>query len=115
MNRFSFSKRKNGLFRPVVPSLLLFGGCMGLFLAGLSSVSETTEENYTESLRLAILRSAIHCYAMEGRYPESLNYLQEHYGLSWNEDQYLVDYEIIGSNLKPDVTIIPLHEKEGSK
>lgn len=114
MIRFTSAKKRSGILRPILSTLILFGVLTGIFVSGISSVSESAEENYTESLRLAILRSAVHCYAMEGRYPESLDYLREHYGIRWNEDEYVVDYDITGSNLRPDVTIIPLNRKEES-
>ena len=57
----------------------------------------------------AVLRSAVSCYAFEGTYPESLSYLKEHYGVTWNEDKYVVDYETIGANLMPSVTVIPIN------
>ena len=58
-----------------------------------------------ENLQQAIRRSAVHCYAVEGSYPESLNYLKEHYGITYDPEKYIVDYEIIGSNLMPDVKV----------
>ena len=114
MRRFISSKKKTGLFRSLLTTGIVFGCCICFFLHGVSSVSKATEENRMESLKLAILRSAVHCYAIEGRYPESLDYLKEHYGISWDEEQYVVDYEITGANLRPDVTIIPLNRKEAS-
>ena len=47
-----------------------------------------------------------HCYSVEGVYPESLEYLKENYGLTYNEDLFYVDYRTTGANLIPDVTII---------
>ena len=40
-----------------------------------------------------------------------LLYLEEHYGLSYDSKKYVVSYEVIGSNLMPDVTVIPLKER----
>lgn len=38
-----------------------------------------------ESLQNAVIQSAVHCYSVEGAYPESLAYLKKHYGITWNE------------------------------
>ena len=43
---------------------------------------------------------------MEGTYPQSLDYLKEYYGLMYDEDLFFVDYQVMGSNILPDVTII---------
>ena len=33
-----------------------------------------------ETLKKAIARASVQCYAIEGRYPPSIEYLEEHYG-----------------------------------
>lgn len=114
MKRFAVFCSKNRPVRQLILPLLLFGCCLFFFLQGVSALSASTKDSYTASLRQAILRSAVHCYSIEGRYPESLAYLKEHYGIRWDETRYLVDYEIISSNLRPDVTIISLNPKEDS-
>lgn len=59
-----------------------------------------------EALKSAVLRSAVQCYAVEGYYPESLDYLTDHYGLRINHDRYIVVYEAFASNLPPQVTVL---------
>lgn len=76
------------------------------FTFGISGVSDKTSQEQTEALELAISRGIAHCYATEGRYPESLEYLQESYGISYDTDKYFVDYQVLGQNIFPDVTII---------
>jgi len=53
-----------------------------------------------------ILHSAVACYAAEGIYPPTLEYLEEHYGIQVDREQYTVMYEIFASNLMPDVTVL---------
>jgi len=79
---------------------------------GMSSVSSTTQKEEERSLKQAVIRSAVHCYAVEGSYPESLTYLEDHYGITYDHDKYLVTYEVIGSNLMPDIDVIPLNDGE---
>ena len=55
----------------------------------------------------AITRAAIQCYALEGFYPPNLDYLIEHYGVVINEKRLYVDYIYLGSNLLPDITVLP--------
>lgn len=105
MNRF---QKKKGLSigRLALPfSSVLFLLVFLLFYRGVDSVSRTSSEQQMESLKQAIQRSAVHCYAVEGAYPESLDYLKEHYGITYDPEKYIVDYEIIGSNLMPDVKV----------
>lgn len=105
MNRF---ESRNKLYRlrfislPVLAFLLLFL----LFARGISSVSETTLEKQEESLQTAIERSVVQCYAVEGTYPPSLTYLEEHYGLTYDHELFFIDYQVYGSNIFPDITIL---------
>ncbi len=108
MNRFNKEEKKTHLLRRVLASAAVFGCGAFMLVRGVSSVSKTADESQAESLRLAITRSAVHCYAMEGRYPEDLDYLRTYYGIDWDPDKYVVDYEVTGSNLMPTVTVIPL-------
>ena len=77
-----------------------------IFYGGILSVSDDTVKRQRESLENAINRDISFCYAMEGRYPESLDYLKENYGLTYDESRFFVDYRVLGSNMMPDVTII---------
>ena len=79
---------------------------LALFVLGLDNISGITSRQEAEGLENSIRQSAVHCYALEGFYPDSLSYLEEHYGLTYDKDKYIVSYEIIGSNLMPDVSVI---------
>ena len=58
-----------------------------------------------------VRRAAVQCYALEGAYPQDFDYLAERYGVAVDESRCRVDYIYIGSNLMPDITVVPL---EGS-
>ena len=74
----------------------------------VSKASEGSVYEQRQSLSDAIDKAIIQCYVTEGRYPESFEYLQDNYGIIYDEDQFRVDYVIYGSNMRPDVTIINL-------
>lgn len=110
MNRFD---KKSGRFR-VLKGLLpvaVFCVVIGIFLSGVRSVSGTAAEQEADGLRRAVIRSAVLCYALEGFYLDTLAYLEDNYGITYDEDKYVVSYEVIGSNLMPDVMVIPLEEE----
>lgn len=104
-NRFSSKKRRFSLPRirwTYLVSLLI----LLAFVFGLSSLQENTVSKQQESLETALTRNITHCYAVEGFYPPSLEYIEEHYGLTYDKDLFFVDYQPIGSNMRPNVTII---------
>ena len=92
--------------------MFLFLICGIFCIAEVSSISGQASQAELENLQSALERSAVHCYATEGVYPESLEYIRQHYGITWDPEKYVVDYEIIGANMKPSITVIPLHRQE---
>ena len=113
MNRFSTGKKailfsKLSKFLPLVMGLIV----IAVFLFGVNYVSASSLEGQQESLEKAISRDVAQCYAVEGTYPPNLDYLVDHYGLTYNEDLFFVDYQSIGGNIYPDITIIRLTEEK---
>ncbi len=106
MNRFRKGRRGFPLLKKLHLSLLAFLLLVFIALSGLNDISNRTSDSQRESLERAIERSVSHCYALEGTYPPSLEYIKNHYGLTYDEDRFFVDYRFIGSNMLPDVTII---------
>ena len=93
-------------FQTQIIAIIIFAIIFFAFTSGVSKISHNTDENQTELLHLAISRGITHCYATEGHYPEDLDYLKEHYGITYDTDKYFVDYQVLGKNIFPDVTII---------
>lgn len=104
MHRFEYKNHHHSYRLPLM--VILFLLIIWLFLSGISSLSESTKRRQKEALEQALTHSIAYCYSVEGTYPESLEYLKEHYGLTYNEDLFFVDYRMTGANLMPDVTII---------
>ena len=85
---------------------------MALFLWNSSSrIFTETKKRQEESTKNAVIKGAVQCYSIEGRYPESLSYLEKHYGVNYDKDKFIVSYEIMGSNRMPQVTVIPINER----
>ncbi|MGE4352469.1 MAG: hypothetical protein AB7D36_00090 [Oscillospiraceae bacterium] len=78
-----------------------------LFLA-IDALGGRTSQEALEMTREGLDRAAVQCYALEGFYPPSLSYLTENYGVTVDTDRYFVDYQYVGSNLMPDITVLDL-------
>ena len=104
MYLFSAKKEKTAItsYLPLIITFVL----LGAFILFANSVSSTNIEREKEILENAIERSVTQCYALEGTYPANLSYLEENYGLLYNKEHFFVDYQYIGGNLRPDITII---------
>lgn len=77
-----------------------------LFLYGSANLSDSGSEQEYNVVSNALDRSITQCYALEGTYPPNLAYLQDNYGFTYNTNHFFIDYQYIGGNLRPDVTII---------
>lgn len=84
---------------------VLFAAVMIWFLSSVGNLARDSGEMGREQLENALRRSAAACYAAEGIYPPTLDYLVEHYGVRI-EDEYIVFYENFASNLMPDITVL---------
>lgn len=112
MNRFEQTRQPIRHTIAYLIPLTAFVILLVIFLNGVESVSDTTLAKQQDSLETALTRSITQCYAVEGAYPPTLEYLITHYGLTYDADVFLVDYEYYGSNLLPDVTVL---RKRGGK
>lgn len=112
MNRFQNQKHISIDFLWKLFTAVLFLFFLLFFFKGIQTIEHTTTSEQAKSLEQAIRRSVVQCYAVEGTYPPSLDYLKEHYGIFYDSELFFVDYTAIGSNIMPDITIIP---KEASK
>lgn len=74
-------------------------------VVGLDHFKAGRSSSQPEEIRKALLDACIQCYALEGSYPPSLNYLNEHYGVILNKDKYFYYYEVFASNVLPDVEV----------
>ena len=76
------------------------------FLTALGNLSSGQGEKGRQQLENALRRAAVACYAAEGVYPPTLEYLTEHYGVQVDKDRYSVFYEVFAENLMPEITVL---------
>ena len=111
MTRMQTKEPQISLLRRIVGSkaLLMFVFVVVLAAAmyfSTAGVSGQVRDNQAQFLSDAVRRSAVQCYVLEGRFPDSLSHLEENYGLIIDRDRYAVYYESMGSNLLPRIQVI---------
>ena len=87
-------------------SVICITATLFLFAKAVDSIGTANDVEQAEILEQALTRTVTACYALEGAYPPNVNYLVENYGLTYDSEEYFIDYQYIGANLRPDVTII---------
>lgn len=91
-------------------SAVSFAIVVGLFVSSVMFFSDKANREGTETLRKAITRASVECYAIEGRYPPSVDYLVENYGIQIDESRYFVFYSGFASNIMPEITVMEAEE-----
>lgn len=88
----------------IVPVALLM--VLVLFALSLQGIQTQFEKEGKQQLEQALRRAAVACYAAEGAYPPTLQYLTEHYGIQIDTQRYQVFYEVYGENIMPEITVL---------
>ena len=93
-----------------IGKMLVFPGMLAAvflcFWMAVTNLEAGQQEEGKQQLEEVLRRTAVSCYAAEGIYPPNLEYMREHYGIRFDEERYLVDYQMIASNLMPDITVL---------
>lgn len=100
-------KRKSSGFRrslalAIVVFAVLIAGATGL-ISRISGVSSEAEHKLVVD---AVQASALTCFAVEGGYPQSLQYLKDNYGLTYDSERFMVVYNAFASNILPDIRVL---------
>ena len=111
MNRFNRPSLKKRITESMNFSVMFFIVIIIVFLMGISFIASTSSKDQKQVLTDALNKDIIHCYAIEGYYPPSLAYIEDHYGLTYDKSRYLVDYVPVGDNIMPSVTIVEINKK----
>lgn len=104
MKRFTVKKKLH--IRHAFIALIAFSAFIAIFIFSVSTVGNNNDTRQEELLTSALERDIMHCYALEGFYPPSLDYIEDKYGLIYDKDKYIIDYRPIGNNIYPNLAII---------
>ncbi len=104
-------KRINLSFVSVLITILVIAVAAVIVFAAIDDYTSSYDEKKVEEIRETLLGYVAECYALEGRYPADLQYLEDNYGLVLDRDKYVYHYSIFASNFLPDVKVIPIHQE----
>lgn len=104
--RLFFHEKRHSIWAKVLLTVIISCCIILLTYHGLNRLMADSKEEEKRSLEEALQREIVQCYVLEGHYPDSLSYLEEQYGFSYDKEQFFVDYQLLGANIMPDVTVI---------
>ena len=98
-------ERVRGQHKGLVFAIAVFVLVAGFLLVSLASASRRNDAREEELIASALQRAVVTCYAVEGKYPPSLDYIYENYGVRVDQNRYAVYYDIVAANLMPSVRV----------
>lgn len=96
------------LLRSAVAPILFTLAVVGMIAFGLGQTKASSKSEGLKVLQDSIVRATVKCYAIEGRYPDTIDYIEKNYGIRIDREKYAVHYEIVASNLFPEITVIDM-------
>ncbi|MCK5128454.1 MAG: hypothetical protein KAQ68_01270 [Clostridiales bacterium] len=93
----------------IIAGLILAAFLIVLSITLIPVISETVLKNADitkQTIETSVEKALIHCYAIEGAYPPTIEYLTDNYGIILQEERYFYYYEFIGSNIRPIVRVV---------
>ncbi len=91
-------------------SIVFFIVIFGLFICGIRSAEANSAAEEKRVLEESINKAVVSCYALEGAYPDSIEHLEENYGLVYDKDKYRILYSVFASNLMPEISVVSMDE-----
>ena len=95
-----------------IAKLAAIAAMLVLAVVLLGRIETANSSAETETVREAVKNAALTCYAVEGAYPDSIDYLKENYHLAYNENRYFITYDAFASNRIPDIYVTERGQKE---
>ena len=106
-NRFGAPKRRRRGILNIFGTIAIFAVLIALFNQGINNLTRANEEEALDAVRNAVTRAAVQFYALEGRFPPHLEYLEERFGLQLDHERFEIVYTAFGANVMPQIFVAP--------
>ena len=103
-----YGKSPWAVLRSVLGSALFTFIIVIMVMSGLRQTEEASRSEGIRILEESLHRAVVMNYALEGRFPESIAYIEENFGIHIDRSRYVVHYRVSGSNLFPEIVVIEL-------
>jgi hypothetical protein len=84
----------------------IFTWALTMLLIGIENARKGTELQELQIVERSVNRAVVTCYAMEGFYPPSIDYLIENYGLEVDLNKYYIYQEAFAPNVYPTIWVV---------
>jgi len=103
-----YKKSAFDFLRAAILPIIFTVAIMVMVVYGLQQTSESSSAEGLRILEDSLRRAVVMNYAIEGRYPESIEYIERNFGIHIDRTRYAVHYRVFASNILPEITVVPL-------
>jgi len=103
-----FKKSALDFLRAAVLPVIFTVVVMVMVVIGLRQTEESSSAEGLRILEDSLRRAVVMSYAIEGRYPESIEYIEENFGIHIDRTRFVVHYRVFASNILPEIMVIQL-------
>jgi len=96
--------RRSDFFAVLIPVAVL--AVLLWFFTAVNELNDGQRERGRLQLEQSLRRAAVAGYASQGEYPATLDELVTQSGIQIDRTHYTVFYEVVASNLVPDITVL---------
>ncbi len=97
-------KHKTMAKRDIIKIIIIIA-VLALAVILINKMDSRQQSSETQIVRDAVKNAALTCYAVEGAFPEDVEYLRQYYSLAYDESRYFVTYEAFAPNVIPSIYI----------
>ena len=102
-------KKKKFPFGAILGTLILVLIILAL-ISGIHQAKKNIASSAKDRLYEAVKNIVIHAYSSEGQYPADIKHMKEKYHLTYDEERFFIDYQMIAGNIIPDIFIVDREE-----
>ena len=106
MRKSIYKKSTWDVLRSAILPVAFTMAIIGMIIYGLSQTEISGRAEAVRILEDSIRRAVVMSYAVEGRYPDTVAYIEDRYGVFIDRDKFVVHYMVFASNLMPDIMVI---------
>ena len=102
---FTTAKKERGSPLKVLIPIAVFVLIAVIVVVGVNGLSSSADAERLKTMEQSVRRSVVQCYAIEGRYPFDLEYLEDNYGLILDRERFVYHYQMVGANILPQIVV----------
>lgn len=100
-----YKTNRLGQWKGLLISIAIFAAVVAVVLLLMGQTATGNDQQQLQTLEDAIRKAAVTNYAIDGRYPATLDQIVETYGIIIDENRFIVRYDVFADNIMPTIYV----------